>query len=1100
MQAKSSFVAFLFLLHATALLQAQEIIGLQSHDTTLAWHPVINFDSVSVWPGHIVVSDKQTHSLPDSLYTTDPVHARLFWKDTTGHPDTLRIRYYRYPASWYGTDRLLFIKSVAPTPFDNRDENTKSLLGGLQSSGVWEQGLLAGNRQNPVPQSRLDLRLSGTVTDNIRLQAHIRDDNLPMGYESVTTTFKDLNRIYVRIQGPGWNAAGGDSLWQYRSPLLAFTRDNKGLGIGYKTGNWQGDFSVAQQKGRYARNEFILHTGDYGPFALQTDAGEHEIYILHGSERVYLNGRRLNEGKDRDYQIDYGRARLLLNPGLDINTGDRLTVEFQYAARQFVRWSSFDRMQWSQGNNRWEWFWYNETDNPHRTLLTSLDSSTVAFLRQNPGDEMLWVPGWHEAGTGDEGILYERQNAGNTSYFVYVSTPNSSTTYYAVRFSYVGNGKGDYRLDRYLARGPVFVYVGTGRGDYVPYIRIRPPSDRRYTGIRWRRQWKNGDAELQTVYHYLNPNMFFAGRQNRINKFATAGKIAFKPQGKKYAAKLSWQNMPAGYRSPDPVQAAGFLHQWDLTRLPVENYSLIEATESRHDSIFDIQARQARLRIADTLRLLQGGLSERLNKSGWQHLMDLRLVSGRASDVHRNFYRFQTELNRNTGAWRPFVRWQREQRNRSRNGTADTLNYRLNQWETGLRWIHGRHLFRLSYRNNRSDSINNGRWNTTLAENILKARWRFLTRRNRFDVQIRRLDGLRSTGNPDWDFTTRWTGTDSLQAFHWDIQALHAASRIIRNEVIYRQVPQGQGQYVWNDYNGDGIAQDGEFEPAYYSDRADYIMVILPSVKYLPATRQQWNVHARFDPARRWTKLPAFMHWTFRLDVESARSGLREHTGGLWVTGLSADERNDLLQWEQSWQPFDALRLRYRLNLRALTDFTYNGKNYQFNRLQSWTARYRTKNGPWLEMFFNNRYVSTRSEFYALKNLAVQSYDGGLAAGGSNKRQHWESRLMHTRRFSSGRPMTAWDVLVRYDWHATPKPGNFGLSVRYAAVRFDGNPLSPVGYRILEGLRPGNNWIFDLHWSRRLYQNIRLQLFYQMRKTGTEPVIHTGHLALQAIF
>ncbi len=1079
---------------------AQEVIPLQKRDTILAWRPLMVFDSVSVWPDHIIISTLHGKPYADSLLVKDPVRARIIWKDTIHHPDSVRIQYYRYPASWYGTDRLLTINPISSNAFNNRNPPGKSLLGGLQTSGIWEQGLLAGNRQNAVPQSRLDLRLSGAVSDNLQLQAHIRDDNLPMGYEGVTTTFKDLNRIYVRIQGPGWQAAGGDTLWQYHSPLLVFMRDNKGLGVGYETKTLKTGLAVAQQKGRYARSEFTLRTGELGPFALQTSSGEHEIYILHGSERIFLNGRRLTAGPGKDYQIDYARAQFRLNPELDINTGDRLTVEFQYAARQFVRWSSFDRAQWKQGKNTWEWFWYNETDNPHQSLLTVLDSTTTAWLRQNPGEEMLWVPGWREAGPQDEGILYERQNSGSGFYFVYSPAQNNAATRYTVQFSYVGPGKGNYLLDRYLAQGPVFVYAGTGQGEYVPYVRIRPPSDRRYTGLRWHRKTTNWNTDFQSVYHYRNPNLLFAGRKNRTNTLATAGKIGFEPRGKKISAHLIWQNLPAGYRSPDPVQQAGFLHIWDLEQLPAENFTHIEATGAWADSSFSVQTRLARLRLADSADLFQGGLTQNANFGQWQQHLHFRLVGGRAPAGRRGFYRLETALQHTKGNWRPFVLWQREQRNRTRSGLPDSLNYRLNQWETGLQWLLGKHTLRLSYRNNIADSIRHTRWNTTRAEHIVKARWQFKGRNNRFALQLRRLDNRPESQNPQWDLTARWAGNDSTRALRWNLQTTRAGSRIIRNEVIYRRVPQGQGQYVWNDYNGDGIAQDGEFEPAYYSDRADYIMVVLPSVKYLPAVRQQWNVDGTFDPVRRWAGLPALLRWRFRLQVQSDRSALRGHTGAFWVAGTAADERNDGLQWEQSWQPAEALRLRYRIDLRALTQFTYNGKNLHFNRLQHWTARYSTANGPWWEVFFSNRYTSSRSEFYVLKNLSVQSYEGGLAAGRRSKQNTWETRLMHTRRYAGTSPMTAWDARLRYDWHSNSRPDRFGLSVRYAAVQYEGNPLSPAGYVILEGLRPGNNWIFDLRWMRRLYRNIRLQVFYQMRKNGTEPVIHTGNIALQAVF
>jgi predicted ATPase len=69
-----------------------------------------------------------------------------------------------------------------------------------------------------------------------------------------------------------------------------------------------------------------------------------------------------------------------------------------------------------------------------------------------------------------------------------------------------------------------------------------------------------------------------------------------------------------------------------------------------------------------------------------------------------------------------------------------------------------------------------------------------------------------------------------------------------------------------------------------------------------------------------------------------------------------------------------------------------------------------------------------------------------------------------------------------------------------AVVKFNGENGTTKSYTILEGLQPGNNYIWAASYTRNISQNLELSLTYEGRKTGTARLVNTGRAQLRAVF
>ncbi len=1067
---------------------------------------LIHFDSVSVWPGffHLKMHEK---TIADSLYDVDFVKGILHWKNRETMPrDSLTVFYYRYPAAWYKD--LVFIPSVT---YEQKEKmslyegENHDFFDGLKTSGFWEKGMLAGNRQDVSAPGKLDLTLQGHLARDIKVSGHIYDDNLPDGYQGISTPVKDINRMYLTGESKRWKLFAGDIMWQFRTPVFAFRRDNKGIGMAWKEENFGLDVRAASVKGKFYRKEFNLRSDEYGPFLLDVPGNDTYVYILSGSEKVYLNGRLLQRGEDKDYVIDYGTAELRLNPKLAVNVYDVLTVDFLYANRRYRRWSGFIRQTKKNRYGDWSVFMFNETDIKSKPLLVAPDSSQIRFLEHFDGKTTAYVIQIRRSAYSADKILYKKHYTGTDFYFEYQQGPPSpGDTLYEVQFRYTGNRRGAYRVDRILSAGKVMTYVGEGNGDYSVYWPLEAPENNvfyglsnnfRYRKFSWRNDW---------VLNRYNPNTFYMGN-NRENALAFRSAVQYdfsKDTVSEKSVRFSWQHLPARYHIQDRIFPADFTKIWDLPDPSHGRSDWATFEFIRKDSVRQSNIRLHRFLLRDSIRFWRGDWTTEGKKGGWSWEGNDFWMSGQQSaGDHEDFYHFEHQFSKRFNRWTTLLGGTTETRDLRRGNIADSLNYRYFMFSPEITYRKDKWQWSISDTWTTSDSIRENRWSrrfnehnyrTSLSRKGALFRWK-LSGGYRSDI----LNPHKDT----WLFSGEMSAETPSKITVFSLSGQRFAARVPVREVVFVRVPDGQGQYKWVDYNGNGLQEPDEFEAAYYSDQADYIKVLLPSRKYRDAYTN--SLHIDWDLNLMKTGVKGFWkNWKNRLQID-----LNQQTSEKSLQKSLAFRSGNLLNGHQKisdvlvFNPLSNITLRYEGKLMRRAENLYFGRQESFTRRHVWTAVWHIRRFWIVKPSFERISLLHAEEEFPYKNYDIEGKIWHLPVQWKSKRSFISLGWNHSAKGALYSPenLTADEIFVTWQYSDGRKK-RFRTSFRYVLNRFGGNVYSPAGYVLLEGLQPGKNAVFDMNWNYRLSADIFLDMQYQMRAAEHSPVIHTGSIRMRVNF
>jgi hypothetical protein len=1117
----------------------------------------VKLDSLSIIPNSF------TTNIPDSLYKLDYIRSILYLRQPRPDTIKVVYRVFpvRLDMSAQRMNYDSVKNNLYLEPFEFGKENNtvnKGLFdfGNIEYNGSFGRGISFGNNQDAVVNSNFNLQLNGMLPDSIAIAAAITDNNIPIQPDGTTQQLNEFDQVFLQFSKNNWKLNLGDI--DLRQTDLYFLNFYKRLeGVSFQTSynispilKASTVVSGSVAKGKFHRNYIDRSNtpgleGNQGPYRLSGANNEFFFIVLANTERVFLDGELLQRGEDQDYVINYNTAEVSFTPRRIITKDSRIQIEFEYADRNFLNSNLYAYQTLAAGkkvNLRIGAFQNNDAKNSQ--INQTLDERQRRFLF-DLGDSInqAFYPVVSFDSFSKERILYEKvyYTIGTVTDSFYKYSTDSVTARYSLSFTDVGMGNGNYVADFNGANGKVYRFVmpvnGVKQGQYEPVLKLVTPKKHQVLSIAADYFMdKHNSLKTEIGLSKYDVNTFSPKGNSDDNGLALRLQYAnnvMLNKAKELAlqSSLDVEHVQKRFQPVERLRYVEFSREWGLpvTTAAADEDIVRFSTALKSKAGNGINYQFMTYHRSDRYKGYQHIVQQNLNLRGWVFANQAALTSFYTDEQEGNFFRPVVDISKEFASLKNIrlgARYAAE-KNEVHNRSTDTLYFNSFQFDTYTAYLKTDPKKKNKYALNfitRSDKYPVGKtfvqsdksFNVNLQAELLKSdHHQFLvsTTYRRLQVQNEKLAREKSDrtllGRIEY-LVNEWKGFLTGNTLYET-----GSGQEQRKDLAYIEVPAGKGEFTWIDYNNDGIQQVNEFETALFPDQAKFVRIFVPTNDFQKANYSTLNYSFNLNPKLLFTEnskgFPLFLsRLSLLTSMQKSKKAIAKND--FQLNPFKYDVADTALLTSittfSNTLSFNRFSNVWGLDISNIQNtgkalLTYG---YETRRLADWQVKFRKELSQSLSMNLVSRSAvnSLITPKFSNRNYDLDIYSA-------------EPQLVYVNR-SILRIQGSYKIDARKN---DPAYGNekslansVNLEARYSVVqnssistRFTWSQIdfkfptnTTVSYIMLEGLLPGTNLLWGVDYTKRLLNNIEINLQYDGRNAGASRTIHTGRATVRAIF
>ena len=1098
----------------------------------------IKLNSFGILNEKFQVLDEHGNPIPSSDYTKDLIRNEVYLHSIyQGLP--IKIQYYINPQlakSFIAKrDSSLIVSNNQKVDEFHQINPQKNLqkndfFKGLNSRGSLVRGIRFGNNQSGSVQSSLDLELSGNLSDDITIKAAISDNNVPIETDGYTQKLQDFDKVYIELANKTSKVRAGHIDINHTDDYYnRFSQKVTGLQLSTHLENEQSTTDIfatgSVTRGEFKEIDFIGQDGNQGPYRLTGQNNELYVIVLSGSEKVFIDGVQLSRGETNDYVINYNTGEITFTTNRLITSNTRIHVEYLYNSRNYSQIFLYGGIRHQRDRFKIAGHFYSQSDSKNSTLGSDLSDDEKQILADAGNDRSrMYSVSAVLTDYDSNKILYRKETENGATIFVYATNPEDEL--YQVTFTYMGTNQGNYRSINATQNGKVYEYVapiaGIPQGDYEPIKQLVAPKKSQVYTINTKYDFKkNGFIQFDGGLSNNDFNLFSS--LDDENNVGVAGRLLaqkeFQINQFKIAPTAEIDFMNQNYYTVEGIRNVEFARDFNIAQEYLGLRQLL--AKAGFDSDWKNKLKTSyRLTYLDYKNYYQGVKNE-LNaqfvteKDEWK--ANINQLSTKATDQDSKYIRFDVDGKRKMGKqfWIG-SRFYGEDNDRliHETETKSPLSFKYNEVQIKGGWADsiGRRLDVTVY-SRRDDSIRLNNWvRMQNSQGIIFNSQLIQKADHQLGINFHyRKVNYQYEDAPSEAFMVgniKWYKAFFHQGLTMNLDYGLGSGVEPQREFQYVKVADGMGIYKWTDYNADGIEQIDEFEIAEFIDQANYIRVYTNTIEYLKTNKNEFNFSMRIRPQQIFQSKNKFVaRWSFQ-QVISATNSLRKEDETLeWNPFTNSDlilgkTRNirSMVYFNQGanykWLA------TYTFNQQANQTYVYTGAEAREMQTNTLLVKYNIKPSFSIQNEFEMGKVKNHSDVFASRRFELENF-----------KLHPKLTYQYGKSFSAAvfyayqnkvntigiEELNQSDLGTEIQWNEISKMSLLG-SFSFVKNAFVGNGDSVVGNQMMEGLRAGNNMVWQLQVQRQINSFLQLNISYDGRKTEVNKAIHTGSVQLQARF
>ena len=297
----------------------------------------------------------------------------------------------------------------------------------------------------------------------------------------------------------------------------------------------------------------------------------------------------------------------------------------------------------------------------------------------------------------------------------------------------------------------------------------------------------------------------------------------------------------------------------------------------------------------------------------------------------------------------------------------------------------------------------------------------------------------------------------------------------------------GNGYYVWNDYNQNGVQEINEFEKAFYKTDADY-------VKYYTHTGEFVStISGRYGISTTWNGKKLYSNITYSTSSKSAAD-----KGFVFIKGDSTIANSSSFKTNAKYHILKPFWILGGYSTTKNNRLTFYGTENDRQRLTSAGLESLIIEHIRLQHIYAQGFESYSSEFFPEKNYQIDLKQNTSLVNFYIK-ENTDISITYNNQLKNCANSNLVINSVTAKYLFAPSSGNIAASLSYVRNKFSGDENPSVKYQMLAGLQNGDNIVINVSAGIIAAKFLHISADFEMRKAKESKSILAGTLTAKVV-